>query len=105
EEIPLNGNVFVHELNPGELVELIEEEIPEDQYKEKLKEIELRAILKDVKRREIEDLKSLVQENEFKSRSNAGELKELKKEDISKDEYVEKLRAIELREIEKQKSN
>ncbi|MGD1961538.1 MAG: hypothetical protein ACFB2Y_21965 [Fulvivirga sp.] len=84
---------------------MVTEEIPEDQYKEKLKEIELRAILKDVKRREIEGLKSLVQENEFKSRSNAGELKELKKEDISKDEYVEKLRAIELREIEKQKSN
>ncbi|MEO1099440.1 MAG: hypothetical protein AAFX57_17050 [Bacteroidota bacterium] len=84
---------------------MVTEEIPEDQYKEKLKEIELRAILKDVKRREIGGLKSLVQENEFKSRSNAGELKELKKEDISKDEYVEKLRAIELREIETQKSN
>ena len=84
---------------------MVTEEIPEDQYKEKLKEIELRAILKDVKRRESGGLKSLVQENEFKSRSNAGELKELKKEDISKDEYVEKLRAIELREIEKQKSN
>ncbi|MEM9389029.1 MAG: hypothetical protein AAGA02_01070 [Bacteroidota bacterium] len=78
--------MFVHELNPGELVELIEEEIPVDEYKEKLKEIKLRGTEKE---------RSLVQK--FKSKSDAGELRELKKEDISKDEYVEKLKAIKLR--------